>query len=88
MTENDGPGYWMAETSSVLRPAVEAYLKDVEMTDDQIATMRAYLRQWIEKGNWIGGSIGDLRAMVGRIKTRADIHEWVYRAELEGIDPL
>ena len=80
--------YWMAETSEVLRPAIEAYLNDNEMSDAQIAAMRAYFRQWIFNGDWIGGSIGDLKAMVDRIKTRADIHEWLFLADLEGVDPL
>jgi hypothetical protein len=30
------PGYWMHETSGVLRPAVEAYLRDEPMTEAQI----------------------------------------------------
>ena len=87
MFDLDG-NYWIAETSGVLRPAIEAYLKDLEMTGEQIAAMRAYFRQWIFNGDWVGGSIGDLKAMVDRIKTRADIHEWLFLADLEGIDPL
>lgn len=39
------PGFWMNETSGVLRPAVEAYLRREPMTPNQIAAMRAYLRQ-------------------------------------------
>ena len=38
--------YWMYETSGVLRPAIEAYFSGL-MTDQHIAAMRAYLRQWI-----------------------------------------
>lgn len=43
-----GPGYWMNETSGVLRPAVEAYLNGTEMTPGQIVAMRGYLRQWVQ----------------------------------------
>ena len=86
--DRDLPFYWMKETGGVLRQAVEAYLKDLAMSDEQIAEMRAYLWQWIFKGDWIGESIGDLKAMVSRIKTRSDIDEWLFLAELEGIDPL
>ena len=89
MPKSDGvPHYWATETSGVLQPAVEAYLRDQAMTPEQISAMRDYLRQWIDNGNWLGPSIGDLKAMARRIKTQADIHEWIYRAELEGIDPL
>jgi hypothetical protein len=32
-------GYWMYETSGVLRPAVHAFLHDEAMTGEQIAAM-------------------------------------------------
>ena len=82
------PHYWATETSGVLQPAVEAYLRDQAMTPEQIAAMRAYLRQWIEKGNWLGPSVGDLKAKARRIQTQADIYDWIYLALREGIDPL
>ena len=47
------PGYWMYETSGVLRPAVGAYLRAEPMTDEQIAAMRAYLRLRIAEKEWI-----------------------------------
>jgi len=59
------PFYWMFETTGVLRPAVEAYLNHGEMTEPQIAALRAYLRQWIA-GPWRGPGIDRLRAGVGR----------------------
>ena len=52
------PGYWMNETSGVLRPAIEAYLLEKDMTAQQIAAMRAYIRQWME-GAFIGHGIED-----------------------------
>ena len=80
------PRYWAM--SGVFQPSVEAYLKDLEMTPEQIVAMRAYLRQWMEKGNWLGESVGDLKAMARRIKTQADIDKWLDLALREGIDPL
>lgn len=82
------PGYWMHETSGVLRPAVEAYLNGGEMSPRQIATMRAYLRQWINNGPWKGPLIDPLRTRVEEITTRADIHDWLEMALREEIDPL
>ena len=70
------PGYWMDETSGVLRPAVEAYLHSERMTGEQIAAMRAYLRQWIMSPYYAGPTIDVLRASVGTLTTRAAISRW------------
>jgi hypothetical protein len=86
---NDAPGYWMHETTGVLRPAVEAYLLDEPMTSGQIATMRAYLRQWIMAPGWVAGPVIDqLRGMVDFLTTREEIDRWMGIAMDEGIDPL
>ena len=87
------PGYWMWETSGVLRPAVEAYLAgDVELTELQIAALRAYCRQWME-GDYRGGDVtgpdvSELRAEVDGLTSRAAIAAWMRKALLAGIDPL
>jgi hypothetical protein len=85
------PGFWMYETTGVLRPAVEAYLADQEMTGEQIAAMRAYLRQWIN-APWGGGrdedDIDKLRARINKLVTRAALHDWIMLACDAGIDPL
>lgn len=82
------PGYWMYETSGVLRPAFEAYLAGASMTPEQITAMRAYLRQWIAADAWRGPTVPMLRATVERITTRQHIREWLDRALDEEIDPL
>jgi hypothetical protein len=84
----NAPGYWMHETSGVLRPAVHAYLYRRPMSDDQINAMRAYLRQWINAPTWQGPDIDSLRADVEGLTTRAAISSWLRRAEHAGIDPL
>ena len=88
--EDDGmnaPGYWMYETSGVLRPAVEAYLNREPMSDADIAAMRAYLRQWIAAG-FIGPDIGALQRRVDGLTDREAIEEWLDDAIELGIDPL
>ena len=80
------PGYWMSETSGVLRPVVEAYLQRQPMEPEQIATMRAYLRQWIMAPEWCG--VDDLRLDVDKLTDRAAIDDWLARADAVGIDPL
>ena len=66
------PGYWMHETSGVLRPAVEAYLSGMPtMSFEHVAAMRAYVRQWVEHGAFQG--IDDLKARVDEIKDRKSL---------------
>lgn len=67
------PSYWMCEKAGALRPAVEAYLRQEPMTPEQIATMRAYLRQWIERGDWLGDGIGELLKTVDGLTDREAI---------------
>jgi hypothetical protein len=82
------PGYWMSETSGVLRPAVEAYLLGEAMTGEQIAALRAYLRQWIGSDVWEGDVIEILRAGIYTLTDRAAIERWLAVATDAGIDPL
>jgi hypothetical protein len=82
------PGYWMHETSGVLRPAVTAYLAGRPMSDSHIAAMRAYLRQWIGAPVWIGPAVERLRGTVDGLTSREAIERWLEAAEREGIDPL
>jgi hypothetical protein len=82
------PGYWMGETSGVLRPAVAAYLNGEPMTAAQIAAMRAYLRQWIAAPVWQGPTIAALRAAVDDLTNRNAIERWIDIAIDAGLDPL
>ena len=91
------PGYWMAETSGVLRPAVEAYLDGGPLTAEHIASLRAYLRQWIMAEVWDGNPhaggeerarLANLRAGIDDLTTRAAIARWLDDATDIGLDPL
>jgi len=82
------PGFWMHETSGRLRPAVEAYLLGQHMAPDQIASLRAYLRQWIMHPAWRGPGVAELRAGVDGLISRRAISDWLDRALEQGIDPL
>ena len=82
------PGYWMHETSGVLRPAIVAYLKRDPMTPEQIAAMRAYLRQWIN-GDWgPEDEVAQLRHDIDGLTSRSAIDRWLEAAVAIGIDPL
>ena len=82
------PGYWMNETSGVLRPAVQAYLAGGPMDAAQIAALRAYLRQWIAAPGFIGPEVAELRAGIDGLTDRAAIAAWLAKAVDAGVDPL
>lgn len=84
------PGYWMHETSGVLKPAVEAYLINYRapLSPEHCAALRAYFRQWINAPAFIGPGIERLRAAVDGLTSREAINQWLRDALDEGIDPL
>jgi hypothetical protein len=83
-----GPRYWMHERSGILRPAIEAYLAGA-MTENEVAAMRAYLRQWIFAPVWRGGAaIEALRARIDGLGDRAAIAAWLADAAKQEVDPL
>jgi hypothetical protein len=79
------PGYWKYETGGALRPAIVHYLNRQVLTDEEIAVIRAYLKQWIE-GDFDG--VDKLRASVDAIGSRSAIDRWLYQADQLGIDPF
>jgi hypothetical protein len=83
-----GPGYWPNEQTGVLVPVVHAYLRGDSLSDEEVAIMRAYLRQWIMSPVWAGKGIPELRASIDGINSRKDIKRWLNRAFDLGIDPL
>jgi hypothetical protein len=82
------PGYWMYETSGVLRPAIVAYLEHDELTPTEIAAIRAYLRQWVNAPGFQGADVEELRASVDGLTSRQAIGRWLDEATHAGIDPL
>jgi hypothetical protein len=86
--QSTAPGFWMNETSGVLRPAIEAYLAGGAMSEAHVAAMRAYLRQWIMAPVWDGFEIMSLRKGIDALTSRAAIHRWLVCALAVEIDPL
>lgn len=82
------PGFWMYETSGRLRPVIEAYLNGKDLDPDQIAMMRAYLRQWINAFGFVGPDIENLRRRVDGLISQDAIDVWIYDAVEAGADPL
>jgi hypothetical protein len=91
------PGYWMYETSGRLRPAVEAYLFQQPLSPDDIAALRAYLRQWIDDPALDENPFADteehawlsrMRARIDDLTSRQAISDWLADAVDGGLDPL
>ena len=83
------PGFWMHETSGVLRPVVEKYLTTrAPLDDDECAVMRAYLRQWMASPDWRGPDVIDLCLRIDGLTSRPRIDRWLHDALDAGIDPL
>jgi hypothetical protein len=89
-------GYWMFETTGVLRPAVEAFLfTQTPLSEPHVAALRAYCRQWIELFEPPDGApeaerrvIERLRRMVDGLVDRTSIRIWIMNAADIGADPL
>lgn len=86
MSLEGAPGYWMFETSGALRPAIAHYLNREVLSDEEIALIRAYFKQWIEGGDFRG--VDKLKETVDQIGSRSAIDRWLYQADQLGIDPL
>jgi hypothetical protein len=85
----DAPKYWMHETSGVLEPVIRRFLNEHQLRDDEIATMQAYLWQWVKSPAWApSGMLEALRLRVASIRTMEDIDQALAGCEELGMDPL
>lgn len=82
------PGYWMYETTGLLRPVIEDLVHGKPLSPPQIELMRQYLHQWVYADGFFGPEVDQLRLSVLAITTRADIDRWIAQAIKVGIDPL
>jgi hypothetical protein len=82
-----GPKHWANETTGVLRPVVEAYLRGEPLNATQVAVMRIYLQHWIS-ADWGNLDVDELRQAAKRIATRTDVVKWLNMAVALGLDPL
>lgn len=78
----------MHEVSGFLGSAVMAYLRGAALSFEQITYIRAYCRQWVERGAWQGVEVRVLLSDVDTIVDRPTITAWIRRAQDLGMDPL
>lgn len=95
--QSDEPGYWMWESSGVLRPAVEAYLEGRALSAEDIAALRAYCRQWVMSSAWDRNPymnedgqrwLSQVRASVDGLTSREALRAWLQLVADGGMDPL
>lgn len=79
-------GYWMNETSGILRPVIEAYYCNPDFSPAECVIMVAYLRQWMAGFPPLG--TGDLIPRLDTLTDRRAIGRWLDDARDLGIDPL
>jgi hypothetical protein len=92
----DAPKYWMNETSGVLKPVIEKYLRGGELGPNELGIFRAYLRQWLESPVWNMGpvdaegrdALNGLRKRISSIDSMDRLGDWLQAALDQGIDPL
>lgn len=81
----------------MLRPAVEAYLGGGDLTEAELAALRAYCRQWVNSPVWDRNphagaeereTLAMLRRLVDQISSRATLSAWLAAATDFGVDPL
>jgi hypothetical protein len=82
------PNYWMNETTGVLRPVIEKYLRGDALDGAECATMRAYCRQWIMADGFVGEDVMALRREVHTLTNNAAVRTWMEKAFEANVDPL
>ena len=82
---------WMAHCGAPARAAKGAQRESSSgepMTGEQIAAMRAYLRQWIMAPCWVGPDVETLRNGIDGLTDEATVSRWLDLAAEANIDPL
>jgi len=97
MLHPDAPKFWRFESSGVLAPAIERYLKNETLTIRDVTLIRRYFEQWINSTVWdqnpnhdaeSRAELARLRKTAAAIATARDIRDWVHEALDIGVDPL
>lgn len=91
------PGYWMHETSGVLKPVIQKFLAADDLTGREIHILRLYFQQWIDSPVWDKNphatessrlALQKLRDDAKRIECVDDAMYWIHAAQHAGMDPL
>ncbi len=71
------PRFWMEEQTGVLSAAVEAYLDGQRLKPDQLAAIKVYLKQYIERAVLAGAAkVPLLLSKIDKLKTTGDLERF------------
>ncbi|MBA3948157.1 MAG: hypothetical protein H0X37_26855 [Herpetosiphonaceae bacterium] len=71
------PRFWMEEQTGVLSAAVEAYLDGQRLKPDQLAAIKVYLKQYVERAVLAGAAkVPLLVSKIDKIKSNGDLERF------------
>lgn len=83
------PRFWMEETTGLLAAAIEVYLRNEDLTADQLEVLKIYLRQYIERA--VIADAADRRALLERVeklKRVSDVERFADAMSEAGLEPF
>ena len=83
------PRFWMDETTGKLAEAIEVYMRTEPLSDEQLALLKVYLRQYVERA--VISQDADRRKLLERIeKLRrvADVERLADSLSEAGVEPF
>ncbi len=81
------PRFWMEEQTGVLSDAVETYLEGERLTPAQLAAIKVYLKQFVERAPLAGeAKVHLLVQQIDRLRTTRDIENFADEAAEYGAE--
>ncbi|MCS6883412.1 MAG: hypothetical protein RMK84_00805 [Oscillochloridaceae bacterium] len=83
------PRFWMNETTGRLADAVETYLRNDELTAEQMEILKIYLRQYIERA--VIADTADRRKLLEQVETLrrvGDVERFADALSEAGLEPF
>ncbi len=83
------PRFWMNETTGRLADAVETYLRNDELTPEQMEILKIYLRQYIERA--VISDTADRRRLLEQVemlKRVGDVERFADALSEAGLEPF
>jgi hypothetical protein len=83
------PHFWMTEETGVLSAAVEAYFDGERLTPPQVAVIKAYLRQYIERAMLTADAKRHLLLQqIEKLRTTREIERFADEVAEYGVEPF
>lgn len=83
------PRFWMEEQSGALAAAVEVYMRSEPLDADQLALIKLYLQQYVERAVLDAGANRTLLlAKIEKLRTTAEIERFADALSEVGVEPF